>query len=322
MSVIILGAVFVLISATEPGRNFLRRLAGQVSESSPQRFASANGWIITDDRRKAAWAATQLDAAALRFQQHFRTRIPKGVVVESRYAALADQIPAGQRAWTLRWPTAQFRGGDRISAGHSGDHHLTPDSALRHELGHLFFINAIFPNRRRLQYGSDAPDWLDEAAAMLMETDTVRKARLDHFHEQVCNGRLVPLDRFLTREHPVFATPKVQGIIAKVRQKGPGQAATFTIPVTDLGLSKNAAADFYAQASALSQYLIRATGEQTILGKIATDIRTHGDPALWHRRESWRGAYISGPALNESFAEWAHTEACPQKEAQPPIRSH
>lgn len=50
-------------------------------------------------------------------------------------------------------------------------------SLLWHELGHQVFLRRVLPPGKRGGYGSDAPDWLDEAAAIVMETPEMKDQR-------------------------------------------------------------------------------------------------------------------------------------------------
>ena len=77
-------------------------------------------------------------------------------------------------------------------------------SALSHELGHKWFINR-YPHSDMVQtahaYGGWAPDWLDEAAAIAMESDNGKQRRRLRFNNLEPDAR-IPLPEFLTMVHP------------------------------------------------------------------------------------------------------------------------
>jgi hypothetical protein len=52
-----------------------------------------------------------------------------------------------------------------------------PTYILRHEIGHDLFIRYLVPDTKGDQYGGDAPDRLDEMAAVAFEGDALRASR-------------------------------------------------------------------------------------------------------------------------------------------------
>ena len=278
--------------------------------TTPRAFETPHGWVITDSPRKAEWAKTGLDQTVALFQRHFDVVIGKGVIVETRYAGFVDTLVPGQRAWTLPWRTNAFDVDGHQASARRDEHHLDGVSSLRHELAHAFFLAGVIPNLRKNQYGGDAPDWLDEAAAMIVETDGVNDMRRSAFNEQVCSGRLIPLDVFLVSEHPVFAAPKMHTMLAALRQRKLERPVMLEMRLSELGLDERAVRDFYAQASAFAQYLVTRTGDEKILGRIAQSIRASGEPTSWQQSQWFRAESRLGTAsLGDDFARWAHTQA-------------
>lgn len=77
-----------------------------------------------------------------------------------------------------------------------------PNEILPHEIGHdlvrLYFVS----NTKAGQYGTDAPDWLDEAVAVSFEMPADKVQRRCQARSLLEEGRLIPLSRFLAMTHP------------------------------------------------------------------------------------------------------------------------
>lgn len=283
---------------------------GVSATDGPRWFESARGWVITDDVHKAEWAALGLEKAAEIFERHFGVKVPKGVIVETRYSGFVDAMPADQRVWILPWSTSAFDlEGDSEKAA-TDEHHLDGASSVRHELGHAFFLAVVIPNARKHQYGGDAPDWLDEAAAMIVETDAVLEKRRHVFARQVCSGRLIPLDAFLARGHPVFASPKMKKILETYRGQKIEQPVMIDLTLHELGLDEQSVGDFYAEARAVYDYLLDRSGDRRILGRVAQAIRDSGNATSW-QDSKWFGEAVRlrGATLSDDFARWARSRA-------------
>ncbi|HEX8308619.1 MAG TPA: hypothetical protein VF645_09405 [Allosphingosinicella sp.] len=88
-----------------------------------------------------------------------------------------------------------------------GDLKPVPSSdTLRHEIGHDLFIRYLVPSSREDQYGGDAPDWLDEMAAIAFEGAALTASRRRHAARYAREATLVPLGQFLTMTHPEYAS--------------------------------------------------------------------------------------------------------------------
>ena len=80
---------------------------------------------------------------------------------------------------------------------------------FRHEVAHLIFLEAEIGIAKSLekrkfekgQYGTVLPDWMDETAAVLGETDLVEERRSTLTYA-VKNDKLIPLAEFFTMHHP------------------------------------------------------------------------------------------------------------------------
>lgn len=80
---------------------------------------------------------------------------------------------------------------------------------FRHEVAHLIFLEAERGIAKSLekkrfekgQYGTVLPDWMDETAAVLGETDLVEERRSTLAYA-VKHDKLIPLAEFFTMHHP------------------------------------------------------------------------------------------------------------------------
>ena len=151
-----------------------------------------------------------------------------------------------------------------------------------HELGHLWFTAAFWPERATTDaaprhYGGPGPDWLDEAAAVILEDEPTAAQRRDHFGALMkgetvpavgpIDGRAILLDLpgLLAREHPglaraVAAAPEVAasggiGVSFTPAGAGPRPAALERV--------------FYIQTRVFADYLIHTSGRPAILAVIA-----------------------------------------------------
>ena len=278
-------------------------------EGEVRAFKSSHGWIVSDDHDKAEWAAYALAEAVTSFQRSFAVQVGRGVIAETRYVGFSDQLVEHETDWMLPWPTKSFAMDGR-SAGTREVHHIDESSSLRHELGHAFFLAYVIPDRAKHQYGGDAPDWLDEAAAMAVETEKVAAIRRNQFHDQLCAGRLVPLDQFLVREHPIFAAPKMRAMVEKVTSQKRNKPVMVETTLTELDLTESSVADFYAQSRAVYDFLIARTGNERILGEIAADIEASGSAADWQDSDWFRAeAQLEDRSLAQDFDLWARGDA-------------
>jgi len=89
-----------------------------------------------------------------------------------------------------------------FSNASSGGKVVPPSHALRHEIGHDLFIRHLVPSSKRDQYGGDAPDWLDEMAAVAFEGAEVTAIRRREAARLARGATLIPMDRFLAMTIP------------------------------------------------------------------------------------------------------------------------
>lgn len=152
-----------------------------------------------------------------------------------------------------------------------------------HELGHLWFTAAFWPGRPSTDadaprhYGGPGPDWLDEAAAVVLEDEATAAMRRDQFRALMkgetlpaigaLHGRalLLDLQGLLSREHPGLA--RAVKVAPEVAASG-GIGVSFTPAAAGPRLAALERI-FYIQNRVFADYLIQTSGRTAILADIA-----------------------------------------------------
>ena len=157
---------------------------------------------------------------------------------------------------------------------------------LRHEIAHELFARHLVPTTTDRQYGTDAPDWLDEMAAVAFEDSDRRSSR----RRDAKNQGLLNLTALLRMTHPELGAPVV-------REEGQAFAAG---PV-----SSDRTIPFYATVSCLYEFLAEKSGNEGIVAELATAFNRGEDLERWlpdrlgydRRRESLE-------QMNADFLRW------------------
>ena len=192
-----------------------------------------------------------------------------------------------------------------------------------HELGHLWFTHAFWPERPETDadaaphYGGPGPDWLDEAAAVVLEDDATAALRRDQFRALIkgetvpavgpIDGRAILLDLvgLLSREHPGLARAVAAAPDVVASSGGVGVGVSFT----PAGAGPRPAALerlFYIQTRVFADYLIQTSGRPTILADIAEGLANGGRFDAWLANEgAAHGLPPSAAALQKSWIDYA-----------------
>lgn len=163
-----------------------------------------------------------------------------------------------------------------------------PSSLLRHEIGHDLFIRHLVPSTRADQYGGDAPDWLDEMAAIAFESETMRDSRRRAAVRYAREKKLIPMRRFLSMTHPELE--------ASASLSSSNSLATAFEPAS------SETPLFYATASAFHEFLLAHTGSQSIVVELATAFREKKDLQAWILTRLRQRNGLEG--LDEEFSQW------------------
>ncbi len=179
-------------------------------------------------------------------------------------------------AWILSWPLARSSGKGAPAGGVA----ITFEGGLAHELGHEWFTTYLWPATKKNQYGGDAPDWLDELAAIVTEPpeEAIRNAQLMASFAGMAPCRLAPLFK---ATHPMLAVAR-----GRMRENGreqeetgnPGasrgsqQVVTFTMRAQGAGPENPLV--FYGQVRALARFLMeKAPKPEGVFGRLAQTLK-------------------------------------------------
>ncbi len=201
------------------------------------------GGVIAPDRTAAkagAAAGVQAVEAAKRF---LGLTLPKFVIAEG-----VDESEPRGCDFVFPWRFSQFKAGKEPST-----------DLFAHEIGHVIFTRFLVADSRGDQYGGDAPDWLDEMAALAFEAgDEVHRRRAIAKYYGA-NKALIPLSKLLSMPHPEF-DPQNTNIPA------PGEVMKRP-PISEDTLP------FYVTVRALFDFLLQRTGDELVIRRLADQVK-------------------------------------------------
>lgn len=177
-----------------------------------------------------------------------------------------------------------------FASGANNEAPRAPDYVLRHEIGHDLFVRYLAPSTRAGQYGGDAPDWLDEMAAVAFEGAEQQTARRRSFVFYHRAGRLLPLRDFLTMTHPEMT--------GELPEAASGELYRVRRSISD------DTGPFYAMARAFHDFLVDRTGDRSVVAVMAGAFRRGESLDRWILNQTGHGAEGSLDTLNEDFLTW------------------
>jgi hypothetical protein len=269
-------------------------MAGEATTLEQTRALSAVGFRRTLHwLSQAAYVDAMVDAAARGAEEAARARgLQNGPAASARSAAIAAIQPR-LTAFAL----------NEMEAG-----------VVPHEIGHGWYVETFWPGvamDRRGHYGGPGPDWLDETAAILMESGDLAQQRRAQFHD-IYLGRglgplashpiadLLDLQTFLRRDHPEHAL-NADARSERPRSDGPGVVVLTGPAIGQRGRS----AIFYLQGRMFADFLIDRSGDAAVFGALG-DAFARGDTI-----ESWlaqhgaaRGLAEAVPELEQQWRDW------------------
>ncbi len=288
-----------------------------------------NTWIYTDEPETMARSVTEVQTATRLYKQYFGSLPQPGALIFK--LGLSPQAPQQLERAGATWilpmasPTLlrqKFResmtkalqaqgaeASEEVIEAKLAQLEKRSDglAIVPHELGHVW-LSAHFDPRPLAnpepepghRYGSNLPDWLDEAAALLMETGTIAARRRQGVVETLRSGQFLPLAKLFTAEHPALG---MAALAAAQAQAEAGNKVGTVIVATG---ADDKAATFYQQSISVASYLIERTGNQQIMAVIA---RAHRDG---QSMETWLadqgqvyGLASSIPELDAAWVAWA-----------------
>lgn len=162
---------------------------------------------------------------------------------------------------------------------------------LRHEIGHDLFVRHLVPNTKNNQYSSDAPDWLDEMAAIAFEGSEQQLSRRQVARMDADEAGLLPLPRLFSMTHPEF----------RAERPVPTQQRTFSIGTP---ASKDTIR-FYSTIRAFYDFLVDRTGTKAIVAELAAAFMRREPLEPWILERAGYGREEgSVEDMNADFLRW------------------
>lgn len=187
-----------------------------------------------------------------------------------------------------------------------GDHLAGPEAGIiQHEAAHQWFGRVFTRGAGQAradgtpEYGSPAPDWLDETVAILAETDSLTAQRRAAMAGLIRQNRLPTLAALLAMRHPWTAR----------QETGPGRnspatGAQVTVRVgVRSGETRSSDAsiqDFYVFCRAFADFLIEQSHDPRVFRAIGLHLQGGGTFESWLSGQSQLGV----STLAELEARW------------------
>lgn len=274
MSLMAAGAAFVAALAVTPCE------VGAASDAplSIQKVTTDFGYVAVNTLDVQA-AIAEGEAARDAAERVFRlANVSFAIVEEGCTHVVSDTLAEDLSIHTWAFPNGSRRQGPR-----------PPTNVLRHEIGHGLFAHHLVPRTREDQYGTDAPDWLDEMAAIAFEGADQQRTRRQMARIDADEGGLLPLPRLLGMIHPEY------GRMAVVPQ---GQAFSVGSPASDDTLP------YYSTVFAFHEFLIERTGSGSIVAELASAFSDGEALDRWIIERTELGDVGTLEALDAQFLAW------------------
>lgn len=194
--------------------------------------------------------------------------------------------------------------------------------AIAHELGHSWYANAYWPDtdHRGGHYGAEGPDWMDETAAVLMESPELAATRVAGFRQRylalraegkldaATPDRLIDLPGFFASTHPGAA--RAEKMIAEMRAKEPGALPQNGVMIRaasgpEAERFAEQALYYYLQATMAGEYLAARSGDPAIFGGIGAAFGRGETMAQWLAAHgAAKGLPTTLPAMQADWLAW------------------
>ncbi|MBL4790338.1 MAG: hypothetical protein JKY60_15305 [Kordiimonadaceae bacterium] len=251
------------------------------SDSASLWYNSPYGLISVKEKWRAVVAYREAEAGFDKFEKHFGVRPERGLFSDGTVILEDIAYDRNLVKWTLVWP---------IKGSGPSEAHL--NTAIRHELAHGFLRVYLWPwgsgekviDTPKSRYGSPAPDWLDELAAMSVEDDLKFNNRLKNFQAMARASAIIPFSDFFTMEHPNVSgeTDPSAKVTVKKQLVGGKTITTTTIIRTPSGPGDfSIGTKFVEQGAALFSFLTEKTSDLQVFGKVSSWIQQGGSFEGW-----------------------------------------
>ncbi len=198
----------------------------------------------------------------------------------------------------------------------------TETVAIPHELGHDWYRKAFWPDEgtgngegaaRVKHYGGPGPDWMDETAAVMLETDASLQDRRKMFGERyralraspsptTAESRLTDLIRFLEEDHP--GAEAVRAVIDRDGAAVRSGTAIRVLSGDDARRVADQGLRFYLQAVVFNDYLVETSGDPQILARIGEAFGRGETLRDWLSRDTTGRLPDSVSALDADWKTW------------------
>ncbi|WP_199802977.1 hypothetical protein [Erythrobacter sp. YJ-T3-07] len=271
-----------------------QKIALVVQPEVSKELASA---LAADGYKALPWVDGEARAAMLKASIVKQIEAQTASLPEAQRAAVSEQALAKANA------SAPAIADPVIEAG-----------SIAHEIGHLLF-NSYFDGAEpgstdgTPRYGSRSPDWLDEAAAVALENETLTRSRYANARAAfAADGTVlpIPVQTYLTMDHPSLRAAQAikgrGGEGAKAVSLSGDEAKAF------LEASGGNPVVFYRQTRLFIDFLTERSGNPRILFSIAKAYRDGGDLAGWLAQSGGEnGLPTTLDGLETEFEAWART---------------
>lgn len=241
---------------------------------------SAEGWIIKP------WISpgAMRESLAARMRGPMRAAMPEAsdAEIEARIAPVLDQ---------------------RVDANEKVRH---ADAIIAHELGHLWFIDVFdwpAPEDGERAYGAaTAPDWLDETAAVTLESDALTDERRSALCERLPEDPAAEYRRFFVADHPLIALARRAAEAAEAAGEASDGPRIMVMNSTTLGADDaliTDAAYFYALSRNLVDWT-QAESDMALFPAMAAFVARGGTPEGFLEE---RGGEFGAPAGLDAWSD-------------------
>jgi hypothetical protein len=184
---------------------------------------------------------------------------------------------------------------------------MKQDGVVSHELGHTWYKEAFWRDSGVATdgYGSPAPDWLDETAAVVTEGEALSDSRRTLFlrgwsavapGDRSAPAAIGDLTHFLQRRHPSQTRDPAP------RHSTADGSATVTVTVRS---GSNATESYYNQVRVFADYLIVRTGDAAVFAEISRALAGGSDFAAWLGSQTrYSSLPRTVPDLQSDWASW------------------
>jgi hypothetical protein len=198
------------------------------------------------------------------------------------------------------------------------------EGILSHEIAHIWFMRlydrelaATAPKLPR--YGSSAPDWLDELAAVLAEDDVMaerRRSGLALAFSPEGTNQFWPLAKYFAMDHPLHAATRA--IASAEPRTGGSSARVITGEQATAMLAAQGAMPrpdwFYVQARLFADYVLATSNNPRAFADIAEGLRGGTTMSDWLAANGARDKLPTDIAgLQTGWDAWLRAEAAKRK---------